>query len=74
MLASAAGKVLEVGVFHNILKGYTSDSYSPDTLEVGALIYDQRRLLSVIDHCYGRVNRRMLSELLSGDRFLNMLR
>lgn len=48
--------------------------YLGDSIDASCLVYDQRKMLSIVDRCYGKVNRRMLTELLNGDRFASTLR
>lgn len=74
----AVNKILQIGAYHNILRGYASD---PEDYrgEVNALLdghmsYDQRKITAMVDRAFVCVNRRMLSELVSGDRLITSLR
>ncbi len=72
---AAMGKIVQIGAFHNILKGYAGDpeDYTGNSLE-SALLYDQRRIGAIVERCFANVNRRMLGELLAQDRLISALK
>lgn len=68
-------KILQIGALHNILRAYAEEpeEYTGDSIE-GTITYEERCVSRIVDHCLGKVNRRILVELLSEDRLLRALR
>lgn len=72
-----ASKVLRVGAYHSILSGFGSTQkllvQSPSSSGASLLTYDARQIALAVERELVNVNRRVMDELLAGDRLLKAL-